>query len=83
MGKDLGVLVGSKVPMGQQRARVAKVASGTLGCTGRAMASRWREVIPPLLCPGEAHLECCVQCWAAQFGRDRNYWGGSSRGLQR
>ncbi|XP_053852756.1 collagen alpha-1(I) chain-like [Vidua macroura] len=32
----------------------------------RSVAGRAREGILPLRCPGEAHLECCAQCWAPQ-----------------
>ena len=46
--KDLGVLVGSKVPMSQQCALVAKAAYSILGCLKRSVASRLREVILPL-----------------------------------
>ncbi|KAK4819183.1 hypothetical protein QYF61_025998 [Mycteria americana] len=70
-GKDLGVLVDTKLTMSQQRALAAKRASGVLGCVRQSIASRRREVILPLgSALGRPPLECCVQCWAPQDKRD-------------
>jgi len=45
--KALGVQVGSKLNMSQQRACAAKTTHGKLGCIRRRVASRLREVILP------------------------------------
>jgi len=50
---------------------VAKATSSILGCIGRAITGRSREVMLPL-CSALArpHLEYCVQGWAPQYKRD-------------
>ncbi|KAJ7426290.1 hypothetical protein WISP_17356 [Willisornis vidua] len=58
--------------MSWQCALAARRVNVILGCIGKSVASRWREVILALyLEPARPHLEYCVQLWAPQHKKDK------------
>jgi len=78
---DLGVLV-DKLTMSQQRALVARKASGILGCTKRIVASRSREVLFPLYSALVSPMWSTVSSSGLPSSRKvRSYWRESRGGL--
>jgi len=63
--------VDEKLDMSHQCVLAAQNANCMLGCIRRRVASRSREVIPPLYSPlVRPHLESCIQLWSPQHKKD-------------
>ena len=68
--KDIGVIIDSKMNMGQQCGDAVRKANHTLSCIHRCISSRSKEVILPLyVALVRLQLEYCVQFWAPHFKR--------------
>uniref|UniRef100_A0A8C5M1E9 Reverse transcriptase domain-containing protein n=1 Tax=Leptobrachium leishanense TaxID=445787 RepID=A0A8C5M1E9_9ANUR len=69
--RDLGVIISEDLRVSSQCNRAAGNASRMLGCVGRGISSRKREVLMPryraLVRP---HLEYCVQYWRPYLQKD-------------
>ena len=69
--RDLGVIISDDLKVGRQCHRAAGNASRMLGCIGRGINSRKREVLMPLYrALVRPHLEYCVQYWRPYLQKD-------------
>uniref|UniRef100_A0A8C5Q884 Reverse transcriptase domain-containing protein n=1 Tax=Leptobrachium leishanense TaxID=445787 RepID=A0A8C5Q884_9ANUR len=70
-GWDLGVIILEDLRVSSQCNRAAGNASRMLGCVGRGISSRKREVLMPLYrALVRPHLEYCVQYWRPYLQKD-------------
>uniref|UniRef100_A0A8C5QYE7 Reverse transcriptase domain-containing protein n=1 Tax=Leptobrachium leishanense TaxID=445787 RepID=A0A8C5QYE7_9ANUR len=69
--RDLGVIISEDLRVSSQCNRAAGNASRMLGCVGRGIRSRKREVLMPLYrALVRPHLEYCVQYWRPYLQKD-------------
>lgn len=69
--RDLGVIISEDLKVGRQCNRAARNASRMLGCIGRGISSRKREVLMPLYRTlVRPHLEYCAQYWRPYLQKD-------------
>uniref|UniRef100_A0A8C5LWX5 Reverse transcriptase domain-containing protein n=1 Tax=Leptobrachium leishanense TaxID=445787 RepID=A0A8C5LWX5_9ANUR len=69
--RDLGVIISEDLRVSSQCNRAAGNASRMLGCVGRGISSRKREVLMPLYrALVRPHLEYCVQYWRPYLQKD-------------
>lgn len=60
-------MLNTRLNVGQQWALTAKTANCILGYIRECIEG---EEGGPFSCAGCPHLECCVECWTAQYVRD-------------
>ena len=71
--RDLGVIISSDLKVANQCNKAMRKASQMLGCIGRGISSRKREVVMPLYKSlVRPHLEYCVQFWRPYLQKDIN-----------
>uniref|UniRef100_A0A8C5QJD5 Uncharacterized protein n=1 Tax=Leptobrachium leishanense TaxID=445787 RepID=A0A8C5QJD5_9ANUR len=69
--RDLGAIISEDLRVSSQCNRAAGNASRMLGCVGRGISSRKREVLMPLYrALVRPHLEYCVQYWRPYLQKD-------------
>uniref|UniRef100_A0A8C5LXA5 Reverse transcriptase domain-containing protein n=1 Tax=Leptobrachium leishanense TaxID=445787 RepID=A0A8C5LXA5_9ANUR len=69
--RDLGVIISEDLRVSSQCNRASGIAGRMLGCVGRGISSRKREVLMPLYrALVRPHLEYCVQYWRPYLQKD-------------